>query len=311
MLTRYMFVDHEPGFTACPRDTPPEWIDLEDPNQEELSEVGLEYRIPPLFLADPLDPRERPRFDQEDRVVLLIIRVPLLRGSGGERVFTTAPLGIVVKGQTLITVCSESGAAKRLLTRWARKPKPVTLMKMVMKLFIETSADFIHHLELMEDITAAAEESLSRSQHNEQIMALLTIDKALINYTVALKSNRSIIGKLSDDKVFPMTAEEDDLLDHALIENQQAIYTADIFSQILGSLGDAFGNVINNNLNKLMKFLAVVTIILMVPTLIVGAYGMNVRLPLADDRRAFWILMALCLAVSGVLWFVARRKKWI
>jgi magnesium transporter len=142
-------------------------------------------------------------------------------------------------------------------------------------------------------------------------MTLLTIDKALINYTVALKSNRAIIAKLVDDNVFPMSAEEDDLLDHALIENQQAIYTADIFGQILGSLGDAFGNVINNNLNKLMKFLAVVTIILMVPTLIVGAYGMNVRLPLAEDGRAFWIILAACLALSAVLWLVARRRRWI
>jgi magnesium transporter len=163
----------------------------------------------------------------------------------------------------------------------------------------------------MEDITDEAESSLSISQQNEQIWTLLSIDKALINYTVALKSNRAIISKLLDDQVFPMTAEEDDLLDHALIENQQAIYMADILGQILGSVGDAFGNIINNNLNKVMKFLAGVTIILMIPTFVVGAYGMNVELPMALAKNAFLVLMIVCLVISGALWLVFRRKRWI
>ena len=311
MLTRYVLKAEEPGFFSCSKDAGPEWIDLEAPIPEELLEVSQELRLPPLFLADPLDPRERPRLDQEGQEVLMIIRVPLSHAHGGRPVFSTVPLGIIVKGGTLVTVCPEPGLARRILSRWSRKPKPVTIMRLAMKLFIESSADFIRDLELMEDITDEAESSLSISQQNEQIWTLLTIDKALINYTVALKSNRAIISKLLDDKVFPMTAEEDDLLDHALIENQQAIYMADIFGQILGSVGDAFGNIINNNLNKVMKFLAGVTIILMVPTFIVGAYGMNVGLPMAHHRLAFLVLMILCLVLSGALWLVFRRRKWI
>ncbi|MDR2455764.1 MAG: magnesium transporter CorA family protein [Deltaproteobacteria bacterium] len=311
MLTRYRLVDQEPGFSVCAKEDGPEWIDLEAPTQEELSEMSQELGLPPLFLHDPLDPRERPRLDQEGQAVLMIIRMPICRNEEGKWVFATVPLGVIVKGRTLVTVCPEIGLSKKVLSRWSRKPKPASLMRLVMKLFIESSADFINQLELMEDITDEAESSLSISQQNEQIWTLLTIDKALINYTVALKSNRAIISKLLDDKVFPMTAEEDDLLDHALIENQQAIYMADIFGQILGSVGDAFGNIINNNLNKVMKFLAGITIILMVPTFLVGAYGMNVALPLADKRLAFLILMVSCLILSGALWCVFRRKRWI
>lgn len=311
MLTRYRLIGPEPGFSVCAKEEGPEWIDLEAPSPDELAEVSQELSLPPLFLADPLDPRERPRLDQEGQAVLLIIRMPLHKTEGGKNVFTTVPLGVVVNGGTLVTICPEPELAKRLLSRRSRKPKPASLIRLVMKLFIESSADFIAHLELMEDITDEAESSLSISQQNEQIWLLLTIDKALINYTVALKSNRAIISKLLDDRVFPMTAEEDDLLDHALIENQQAIYMADIFGQILGSVGDAFGNIINNNLNKVMKFLAGVTIILMVPTFLVGAYGMNVGLPMAHHDLSFWVLMLLCLFFSGLLWYVFRRKRWI
>jgi magnesium transporter len=311
MLTRYRYTDQEPGFTFCQANSESQWIDLENPKPEELTEIISEFGLPAQFLSDPLDPRERPRLDQEDQVVLMIIRVPHCQESGSKRIFSTVPLGLLVKGQSLITVCSEPGLVNRILSHWTRKPKPTSFIKMVMKLFIESSADFIGHLELMEDVTDEAENSLSISQHNEQIMTLLTIDKALIDYTVALKSNRAIISKLLDDNVFSLTAEENDLLDHALIENQQAIYMADIFSQILGSLGDAFGNIINNNLNKVMKFLAGVTIILMVPTFIVGAYGMNVSLPMAHKPLMFWALMLGCLILSGSLWYFFWRKKWI
>ncbi|MDR2444132.1 MAG: magnesium transporter CorA family protein [Deltaproteobacteria bacterium] len=312
MLTRYSFTGQDPGFTVCQTNADTQWIDLQAPNIEELSEISLEYGLPAQFLSDPLDLRERPRLEQEDQVVLMIIRAPHCQiNDSGQRTFSTVPLGVLVKGSLLVTVCSEPGLTHRIVSRWSRKPKPISILKMVMKLFIESSADFIGHLELMEDITDEAESSLSKSQQSEQIMTLLTIDKALINYTVALKSNRAIISKLLDDKVFPLTAEEDDLLDHALIENQQAIYMADIFGQILGSLGDAFGNIINNNLNKVMKFLAGVTIILMVPTFIVGAYGMNLELPLASRPKAFWLMMVMCLILSGTLWLFFRRKRWI
>jgi magnesium transporter len=312
MLTRYNLVEPEPGFAACGKDGGPQWIDLEAPTQEELLAVSQELKRPPLVLADPLDPRERPRLDQEGQAVLMIIRLPLSQTlENGHHAFSTTPMGVIVNGQTVVTVCPEAGLAKKILSRWSRKPRPLTQMRLVMKIFIESSADFIRDLEAMEDITDEAESSLSISEQNEQILTLLSIDKALINYNVALKSNRAIISKLLDDKVFPMTAEEDDLLDHALIENQQAIYMADILGQILGSIGDAFGNIINNNLNKIMKFLAGVTIILMVPTFLVGAYGMNLELPLSHHRLAFLGLMLLCLALSGLLWFFFRQKKWI
>jgi magnesium transporter len=107
------------------------------------------------------------------------------------------------------------------------------------------------------------------------------------------------------------TKEEMDLVDQVLIENQQAIYMADIFSQIIGSVGDAFGNIINNNLNKVMKFLAGVTIILMLPTLVVGAYGMNVGLPLQEHPLAFWLITLVCVIISGLMWLYFLRKRWI
>jgi magnesium transporter len=311
MLTRYIHIKDEPGFVICDNDQKADWLNLEDPSQEELAKVALELGVPPLFLADPLDHRERPRIDQEDDATLLIIRLPLMKKVSDEEVFSTVALGMIIVGEKIITVCREKALTKDSLSRCNRKPRPFSHLKMVMKLFIESSADFMHHLELMEDITDIAESLLSKAQHNEQIMTLLRIDKALINYTVALKSNRAIMHKLVEGNILTLSSIEKDLLDHALIEIQQAIDMAEIYGQVLGSLGDAFGNIINNNLNKIMKFLTGVTIILMLPTLIVGAYGMNMELPMAHLSKAFWFIALLCLITSGSVWLFFWRKKWI
>ncbi|MDR1486463.1 MAG: magnesium transporter CorA family protein [Deltaproteobacteria bacterium] len=311
MLARYVNIKEEPGFALCLQGQSADWINLENPTPEELAQVAAELDVPPLFLADPLDAMEKPRVDQEDEATLLIIRLPVHKNDDGDHQFGTIPLGMILVKEKLITVCSKPSLAQDILSRGNRKPRPLSQLKMVMKIFIESSIDFMTHLELMEDITDIAESALSKAQHNEQIMTLLRIDKALINYTVALKSNRAIIKKLLEGNIVPLPEADGNLLDHALTEIQQAIDMAEIYGQILGSLGDAFGNIINNNLNKIMKLLTGVTIILMLPTLIVGAYGMNLVLPMAQHPKAFWIVAILCLLSSGGVWIFFWRKKWI
>ncbi|MDR0620943.1 MAG: magnesium transporter CorA family protein [Deltaproteobacteria bacterium] len=311
MLTRYKFSDRDPGFSVCQDDEKADWINLEDPCREELEEIRDELGIPPLFLTDPLDPKERPRLDQEDDCDLMIISIPYLNDKENDIEFDVTPLGFILRGDILITVCAEVGIIGDLLSRGHKKPKPINSRKTIIKILIESSVDYINHLELMERLTDSLELSLSKSQQNKEIMTLLTIEKALVFYTVALKSNRAIISKVMDARILFPTPDDLDLLDHALIENQQAIYMADIFGQIIGSVGDAFGNIISNNLNKVMKFLTGVTIILMLPTLVVGAYGMNVGLPLAYHSKAFWIITLLCAVLSGVVWLYFLRKRWI
>jgi magnesium transporter len=299
-----------------------DFLDLEDPEPQEISEIAEKLNIPHLFLSDPLDPRERPRVDQEEDTTLIIVRVPstICPPNTREAVslddyktkpLDTIPMGIILSGSKLILVTSKSGIAQQFFGRVNRKPRPHSTLSVVFKIFIESSADFIHYLELMEELTDQAELTLSMAQQNEEIMTLLTIDKTLINFTVALKSNRAIMEKLMDYPFLKLTPLEIDLLEHALTENQQAIFMADIFGQVLGSMSDAFGTIISNNLNKVVKFLTGITIVLMIPTFIVGAYGMNVILPFERHPKAFWIIVLICLISCASLWLFFNRKKWV
>jgi magnesium transporter len=318
MLTCYKFT--EDGFAEASEEEA-EFLDLENPEPGEIQAIAEKLNIPTLFLTDPLDPRERPRMDQEDASVLIIVRVPEnICPQGSEppleeykrRALNTIPIGIILSKQKLVLVSGQSGVAKELFRRVNRKPRPRSMLSVVFKIFIESSSDFIRYLDSMEELIDQAEMTLGKVQgQSEEIMMLLTIDKTLINFTVALKSNRAIMEKLMSYPFLRLTPTETDLLEHALTENQQAIFMADIFGQVLGSVSDAFGTIMSNNLNKVVKFLTGITIILMLPTFIVGAYGMNVDLPLEKHPMAFWIIVLLCFASCALLWFFFTRKKWV
>ncbi|MDR1084986.1 MAG: magnesium transporter CorA family protein [Deltaproteobacteria bacterium] len=308
MISSYKLVNN--GFWPVSAGNAPEWIDLEDPCSEELSEIAARYNVPPMFLVDPLDHRERPRLDDENGISLVIVRLPIYHNSA-KRQFSTMPLGLIMMPGMVITVCREPGIVKQLVSRQIRKPRQVALSSMLYKIFVEISSDFIHQLEVLEEMAEEAEMTLGKSQQNEQILTLLTIEKALINFSVALHSNRSIMEKVRNGDASQLSKEQTDWVDYALNENQQALFTVEIFGQIVGSMSDAFGTIISNNLNKVMKFLTGVTIILMVPTLIVGAYGMNVQLPLAESPWAFAILVVFSVGLSLAIWLYFNRRKWI
>ncbi|MDR1035233.1 MAG: magnesium transporter CorA family protein [Deltaproteobacteria bacterium] len=318
MLKCYKFI--ESSFVPSDEDEAT-FFDLQKPDADEIRSLSEKLAVPLHFLSDPMDPKERPRIEQEGIYTLVILRVPLFGQTGLDRgtaeararkhVHSTAPLGIVFSKDTLITVSWRNDMVQELLGRLTRKPYPRCPKSAAFKIFIETASDFIGQLERLEEITDRAEATLSRAQQNEEIMALLSVDKILIHYTVALKSNKNIMERIMEQHVVKLDPDETDMLERALTENQQAIFMADIFGQVLGSMSDAFGTIISNNLNKVVKFMTGMTIILMVPTFIVGAYGMNVALPMERHPAAFWILFSLCLLSCGGLWIFFSRKKWV
>lgn len=127
----------------------------------------------------------------------------------------------------------------------------------------------------------------------------------------ALKGNLSVLDKIRNSPLLLAALPEQALLDDVLIENKQATDMAEIYMQIMGSLSDAFGAIVSNNLNKVMKVLTGLTIVFMVPSIIGALYGMNVALPLQDSPFAFAALCVLCLGLSAGVFYILRKMDWM
>jgi magnesium transporter len=110
--------------------------------------------------------------------------------------------------------------------------------------------------------------------------------------------------------MFKTYPEDDDLLEDVIIENQQAIEMTNISTNILSGMMDAFASIISNNLNGVMKFLAAITIVLSLPTMIASFFGMNVHLPLEDNPLAFVVIIVFTVFVSLSIAYIFSKRDW-
>ena len=122
---------------------------------------------------------------------------------------------------------------------------------------------------------------------NAEIFDLLTLQKSLVYFTTSLRSNEAVLQKLLRTKAIKMYEEDEDLLEDVIVENRQASEMARIYTDILTGMMDAFTSVISNNLNRVMKLLTSLTIILSIPTI--------VAVVLRDEREASLPELHTCL----------------
>jgi len=182
--------------------------------------------------------------------------------------------------------------------------------RFVLYLLLGTAHAYLSDLREINKAVDTLEDGLQHAQRNEQLMALLKVQKSLVYFTTALKSNELVLQRLQRSRLFEMYPEDEDLLEDALTETQQAIEMTNISSSILSQMMDAFASIISNNLNVVMKFLASITILLSIPTIVTGLYGMNVSLPGQDAGYAFLMVLGIAFGVSLIIALIFWRKDW-
>ena len=153
------------------------------------------------------------------------------------------------------------------------------------------------------------EKRLHKSMKNRELIQLHSLEKSLVYFSTSLKANEITLEKMLKLEIMQKYPEDQDVLEDVIIENKQAIEMTDIYSNILASTMDFFASVISNNLNIVMKVLASVTILMAIPTIIGGIFGMNVLLPFSpDDPNAFNIIMIFTLLLTGFVAILLYKK---
>ena len=112
-------------------------------------------------------------------------------------------------------------------------------------------------------------------------------------------------------KIIKLYEEDEDILEDAIVENKQAIEMAKIYSDILSGTMDAYASIISNNLNIVMKVLTTITIILSIPTIIGGFWGMNVQVPFAGNPFAFYIIVVSSIVLTVIAYFAFKKQNML
>ena len=294
------------------------WINLVEPTTTELERVLTFSQVPRDFLTDPLDAEERPRFDYDDDSSMLIIHVPCPLEDDEVVPYRTVPLGIILFGRSVITVCSaRTPVTTAFLDQIRRVCPPSDQYRFAFRLLWHGGVLFLRYLQDVHQRTLALEEELHKSISNEVLLKLLTIEKTFVYFTTSLKADTIALARANTARQLALSEDDRDQLEDAMVEYQQALETVTIHANILNGTLDTFASLINNNLNNVMKYLTVVTIFLAVPTLITSAYGMNIKLPFVDgagDPKVFWLLSAIAACSTGliafVLYLLSKRRRF-
>jgi magnesium transporter len=288
------------------------WIDLTDPTEAEVSFISGLLEIPKDFLTDPLDVDERARMEREDGMLLVVVRTPVKNPEEDKIPYFTMPVGIIITGDHIVTVSRFPCDLTNIFV--AGNVKYFSLIRksrFAIQLLQRNAILFLNCLRDLNKMTESVEGELQKSLRNEELVDLVNIEKSLVYFTTSLKTNGIIMESIRRRGVIQINDEEMDLIADAIVENDQAISMSKIHTMILNGLMDAFASIISNNLNRVMKFLASVTIILMIPNLVASFLGMNVRLPFQDHPWAFAAALGAAAAASIMGILVLSRYRWL
>jgi len=296
------------GFTALETFRKNSWISVTNPTAEEIEFLTGKLKVPAEELNDILDVDERARTEIDETWFTIIMRIPIA-GSHNGVPFSTVPLGILISKNNIITICHTKNELIPSLIR-SKKLDFNNKANFVMQIFLQVANLYMHYLKLINIQVGDIEKDLEKSTRNEELHKMLRMEKCLVYFMTSLKSNDILLAKLRNSKFIKSLGIDEDLIEDVMIENRQAIEMANIYSDIQSGMMDAFASVISNNLNVVMKQLASITIILMIPTLVASLYGMNVPNNFENNPWGFLlvIFISLLAAAFGILLF--RRKNW-
>ena len=277
------------------------------PDEAERRYLVDQLKIDEHTLNSALDPDELSRLEFEPEHVAMILKRPKRHASEDSFLFKVLSTGVFLFKNRLVIVLADDAAIV--------EGKPFVKIQSVQDIFLKLISvaimHFVGHIKGITLIANELEQQINTSMENKYLLNLFALEKSLVYYLNAINSNGVLIEKIRNNAAkIGLTQENLEFLDDIVIENNQCRGQAEIYSQVLASLMDARASIISNNLNLRIKALTILTIAIMLPTLVVSLFSMNVRIPIAELHYAFWVI-AFMAAVSSmavaILWW---KRRW-
>jgi len=290
------------------------WIKLIKPTDEELKQVIERTGCPSDFLTAALDENEHSHIELEDDYMLIIINIPFMVSKNK---FDTTPIGIIFSSTFFITIClQENKILDYFDKKNSKKFSTAKRANFLFTLLLKNAEHYLRYMRYINTVTDDLELSLRKSMKNQSLFQLFEIERSLVYFITALKDNKVVTEKLlrlqknkNAKYIISISEDDEELLEDAIIENKQAIEMVEMHSNILGGMMDAFASIISNNLNIVMKFLASITIILAIPTMVASFWGMNVDVPFKDHPGGFVFVIVIAFVISSLSFWGLWKKN--
>ncbi len=290
------------------------WVDLVNPTDDEVEDVASFTGVPEDMIKAALDEEERARTEFDNGASMFVVDCPIIEESDSGDSYSTLPLAIIYNKDCIITVCLKGNPVLRDFITGRIKvfcDKPVGF---ILNFMMGNAKRFLYCLKQIDRKSHRVQAELGRTLKNEEILQLLDLENSLVYFSTSLNSNYKVHEKLSKVEAVATREDYQDLYDDMVIESNQAIEMCRIYKDILSVTMDAYGSVISNNANDTMKRLTIITILLAIPTMIAGFWGMNMPVPFQAFNGEtstiwFWLVMGGALLLTAAVAVLMLKSR--
>lgn len=289
------------------------WICMTNPSEEEREVIQNLYNLDPDDLSAALDEEETSRIEVEDNYTLILVDIPTVEVRNNKNRYVTIPLGIIHTSDAIITVCLEDTPLLNLFAgRKGNQFSTHMKSRFIFQILFANAKLYLRYLRSINKQSETLEKSLHDSTENSSLIEMMELGKSLLYFTTSLKATDNLLDKLTKTATIKKYPEDEELLEDVIVENHQALEMSEIYSGILNGMMDAYASIISNNMNVVQKFIAVATVVLSIPNIVFGAYGMNLAIegmPLARSPYAFALIIGISIILSYIVYLYFEKKK--
>ena len=279
------------------------WVDLVNPTDDECEDVSRVTGVPEDMIKAALDEEERARSEFDEGCSMFLVDCPILEEGD---IYTTLPLAIIYNKRCIVTVCLKGNTVLKDFISGRERiycDKPVHF---ALTFMLDNAKRFLYCLKQIDRKNHRIQAEAGKTMKNAEIIQLLDLQNSLVYFSTSLNSNERVHEKLSKAEAVSTREDYQDLYEDVSIENKQAIETCNIYKNILSVTMDAYGSVISNNSNDTMRKLTIITILLAVPTMIAGFWGMNMPVPGETgvgflETGWFWLVIAATALLTAAI----------
>ncbi|MEO1769902.1 magnesium transporter CorA family protein [Candidatus Enterococcus ferrettii] len=277
------------------------WINLTTESKEEVAQLYNEYKIDEEVVEYSLDKNERAHldFDKAAQTFVLIYNVPNRLKIDNH--YETIPMSFIIKDRLLITVTNKRNQYLFFeMQNYLEKFPTVSIFQFLFASLFLISEAFFPFVEEMNQDRTKVSSKLKDKTTKRNLLELSDLETGIVFFISASKQNVVLLEQIKAHAIYKQLSDpEKEELEDAMIEAKQLVEMTKLSSEILQQLSSTYNNVLNNNLNDTMRILTILSVLLTIPTIITGFFGMNMPLPL-EHNTSGWIIT---IVISTVLWF--------
>ena len=304
MILIYHRTIKDKEFRKLKKFKPGAWVNVVDPTESEiklLKKLGVEYS----FIEDALDPDELPRIEKENNTIYIMLNIPQLEKG---KIFNV-PLLVVVSKDIFVTLSKKYlDSLNSLLSDSQLYTTQKT--KNLLRICLRITNLYTREIRKINKEINAKKVSLSKLK-NEDVIAFVELEEILNEFSTSIVALIGVFEKIRSGKYIEIFEKDEDLIEDLIIDSYQSLDMCKTSIRKIINIREAYSTILTNTLNKVLKFLASLTLIMGVPTIIASLYGMNVGLPFQKSTFAFFYVFLFTLIISLILVLVFYFKKWL